>query len=40
MLEGVCQKAGLPPDAWRERGTRLLVFAARIVSEAVAGPDR
>jgi AmmeMemoRadiSam system protein A len=26
MLEGVCQKAGLPPDAWRDPATRLYVF--------------
>lgn len=33
MLEAVCRKAGLPADAWRRRGSRLLVFAARVVSE-------
>jgi AmmeMemoRadiSam system protein A len=26
MLEAVCRKAGLRPDAWRDRGTRLYVF--------------
>jgi AmmeMemoRadiSam system protein A len=26
MLDAVCEKAGLRSDAWRERGTRLLVF--------------
>jgi hypothetical protein len=26
MLAAVCQKAGLPADAWREAGTRCLVF--------------
>jgi AmmeMemoRadiSam system protein A len=38
MLEGVCMKAGLPSDAWRDRSTRLLVFAAHIVSEAAEVP--
>lgn len=33
MLEGVCWKAGLPADAWRERGTRLSVFGARVMDE-------
>jgi uncharacterized protein (TIGR00296 family) len=26
MLEAVCRKAGLRPDAWRDPGTRLYVF--------------
>ncbi len=26
MLEAVCRKAGLPPDAWRDPGARLYVF--------------
>ena len=26
-LDAVCQKAGLPADAWRRPGTRLRVFA-------------
>ena len=26
-LDAVCEKAGLPADAWRRRGTRLRVFA-------------
>ncbi len=26
MLEGVCRKAGLRPDAWRDRATQLFVF--------------
>jgi AmmeMemoRadiSam system protein A len=26
MLEAVCRKAGLRPDAWRDRATRLYVF--------------
>ncbi len=36
MLDAVCEKAGLPADAWRDRGTRLLVFEVR----RVAGPAR
>jgi AmmeMemoRadiSam system protein A len=27
MLEAVCRKAGLPPDAWRDPRTRRLIFA-------------
>ena len=34
MLDACCEKAGLPADAWRDRGTRLLVFEVR----RVAGP--
>lgn len=34
MLDAVCEKAGLPADAWRERGTRLLAFEV----ERAAGP--
>jgi len=34
MLDAVCEKAGLSSDAWRERGTRLLVFEV----ERAAGP--
>jgi uncharacterized protein, PH0010 family len=33
MLEATCQKAGLPRDAWRDAGTRLLVFRTTRVSE-------
>ena len=32
-LEAVCWKAGLSADAWRQKGTHLLVFGARVVSE-------
>jgi hypothetical protein len=32
-LAAACQKAGLPPTAWREAGTRLQVFAAREFGE-------
>jgi AmmeMemoRadiSam system protein A len=28
MLEGVCRKANLPPDAWRDREAHLYVFEA------------
>jgi AmmeMemoRadiSam system protein A len=34
MLEGACLKAGLPPDAWRDAKTQLLVFRTARVSEA------
>lgn len=36
LLEGVCRKAGLPPDAWRDPEARLEVFEAEIWSEAGA----
>jgi len=34
MLDAVCEKAGLPTDAWRDPGTRLLVFEV----ERASGP--
>jgi AmmeMemoRadiSam system protein A len=34
MLEAVCRKAGLPRDAWRDRGTSLQVFRTARVSES------
>jgi AmmeMemoRadiSam system protein A len=34
MLDAVCEKAGLPSAAWRDRGTRLLAFEV----ERVDGP--
>jgi uncharacterized protein len=33
MLEGVCRKAGLRPDAWRDSATRLSVFESTCFSE-------
>jgi AmmeMemoRadiSam system protein A len=33
MLDAVCRKAGLSGDAWREAGTRLLVFESVCFSE-------
>jgi AmmeMemoRadiSam system protein A len=36
MLDAVCRKAGLPGDAWRDRGTRLYVFESSCFSEATA----
>ncbi len=33
MLDGVCRKAGLPPDSWRDRATRLYVFEATCFGE-------
>ncbi len=39
-LDAVCWKAGLEPDAWRERGTRLQVFTATVFGEGeLAEPD-
>jgi AmmeMemoRadiSam system protein A len=35
-LDAVCQKAGLPADAWRRDGTRLLVFATTEFGEDAA----
>lgn len=37
MLDAVCRKAGLPGDAWRDRGTRLSVFEATVFGEADPG---
>lgn len=34
MLEAVCQKAYLPPDAWRDGSTRLMVFESICFSDA------
>lgn len=36
-LDAVCQKAGLPADAWRRPGTRLQVFATTEFGEEPAG---
>jgi uncharacterized protein (TIGR00296 family) len=37
MLTGVCHKAGLPGDAWRDRGTKLYVFESYCFRESEAG---
>jgi AmmeMemoRadiSam system protein A len=34
FLEQTCEKAGLPPGAWRDPGTQILGFTAEIFSEA------
>lgn len=34
FLEETCNKAGLPPDAWRDASTRILAFTAEVFSEA------
>jgi len=41
MLEAVCRKANLPPDAWRDGSTRLYVFESTCFSEAglASSPD-
>lgn len=33
LLDAVCEKAGLPPHAWREQGTRVLTFTAEVFGE-------
>src|SRR5262245_51952296 len=33
LLEGVCLKAGLPPDAWRQPDTLLEFFTAEVFSD-------
>ena len=33
FLTHTCQKAGLPPDAWREEKTRIEIFSAQVFSE-------
>jgi uncharacterized protein len=40
FLEETCVKAGLPPRAWKEPGTRMQAFTAEVFSEAdLASPD-
>jgi uncharacterized protein len=34
LLEGTCEKAGLPPDAWRDPRVRVLRFRADVFAEA------
>jgi AmmeMemoRadiSam system protein A len=38
FLEQTCCKAGLPPDAWKDKDTRIYVFTAEILSEGPAKP--
>ncbi len=38
-LEAVCEKAGLPRDAWRDPVSRLYVFTAAEFDEAEPGPS-
>ena len=33
FLDATCQKAGLPPGAWKEPGTRLQTFTAEVFGE-------
>jgi len=33
FLEGTCEKAGLPPDAWRDRRVRVRRFEAQVFGE-------
>ncbi len=33
FLKGVCRKAGLPDDAWKDRETKLYVFTAEVFGE-------
>jgi uncharacterized protein (TIGR00296 family) len=37
MLEAVCRKANLPPDAWRDASTKLFVFESTCFGEAERG---
>jgi AMMECR1 domain-containing protein len=37
MLEAVCRKAGLASGAWRDSGTRLLVFESECFGEGRPG---
>jgi hypothetical protein len=37
-LEGICQKAGLPPGAWRDRDARLFGFTGQVFGERDAAP--
>lgn len=38
FLEQTCCKACLPPDAWKDKNTRIYVFTAEILSEGPAKP--
>ena len=40
MLEAVCRKAYLPPDAWRDESTRLMVFESTCFSDAAIDAAR
>jgi AmmeMemoRadiSam system protein A len=33
FLKETCRKAGLPPDAWQDRNTRIYIFSAEIFCE-------
>jgi AmmeMemoRadiSam system protein A len=33
FLARTCEKAGLPPEAWRQEGTRILGFTAQVFGE-------
>jgi AmmeMemoRadiSam system protein B/AmmeMemoRadiSam system protein A len=37
FLEQTCAKAGLPPNAWKEKGTRIESFTADVLSEKELG---
>jgi AmmeMemoRadiSam system protein A len=37
MLEAVCRKASLPPDAWRDASTKLFVFESTCFGETERG---
>ncbi len=37
FLEGTCEKAGLPPDAWRDPRVRVLRFGAEVYAETSPG---
>ncbi len=40
FLEQVCRKAGLPPDAWKEKDAELFCFEAEVFSEKEEGLRR
>jgi len=33
FLQHTCQKAGLPPDAWKQEGTKIEIFDAQVFGE-------
>ena len=33
FLQHTCQKAGLPPDAWKQEGTKIEIFSAQVFGE-------
>ena len=37
FLEHTCMKAGLPGDAWKEKGTEIQIFSAQVFNRETLG---